>query len=87
MKKQTKEGKELYRKKTLILESILNCGPTIFGVVIWGAVFFFGLSWIKSQFLNQEIYGLVVIVWFITISLPLTRIIPPPSLVYEEVSE
>jgi hypothetical protein len=84
--KTNQKRKELYRTR-LMFESFMNCIPTILGTFVWLAMMWLGISWIQSQFINETIYPLLIIVWLIVIALPLTRIIPAPSLVYQEVNE
>jgi hypothetical protein len=83
----TNRNFEVVTRRRLMFESFINCIPTLIGFLLWGTMIWLGVVWIQSTFINDMIYPLLIIVWFVVIALPMTRIIPAPSLIYQEVSE
>jgi hypothetical protein len=84
--KTNDKGKKLFREK-LIFESFINSIPTILGITFWVFINYSMCEWIKSNFSNHTLYPIILMIFFFSISFPLIKIIPTPSLVYEEVLE
>ncbi len=80
------EGRKVVRTR-LLFESFINTTPTILGFIIWIFMMFAGLDWIRTEFIGQDIFPLIVIAWIIIVGLPITRMIPTLSLIYQEVYE
>jgi hypothetical protein len=66
-----------YLNKLILKESLIALIPTMLGFFVWISCIYLGTNFIYTNFMDNTIMPLMIIIWCI-VMLSVTRIIPSP---------